>query len=64
VRDDDFLGIAACELWEHYCPERPSVEMLDDWMQEGYDLSTSPRGWRTCGERRPPTRNSPPASSS
>jgi len=36
--DNDFLGFAACELWKRYCPERPSVEMLDDWMQEGYEL--------------------------
>jgi len=35
--DNDFLGFAACELWKHYCPERASVEMLDDWMQEGYE---------------------------
>jgi len=34
---DDFLGIAACELWKRHCPERPSIEMLDDWMQEGYE---------------------------
>jgi hypothetical protein len=33
---DDFVGIAACELWKRHCPERPSVEMLDDWMQDGY----------------------------
>jgi hypothetical protein len=44
VRDDDFLGVAACGLWEHYCPGRASVEMLDDWMQEGYELSMSGRG--------------------
>ena len=36
--DDDFLGLAACELWKRYSPERPSKEMLDDWMQEGYQL--------------------------
>lgn len=34
--DDDFAGLAACELWKRYCPDRPSVEMLGDWMQEGY----------------------------
>lgn len=34
--DADFIGLAACELWKRYCPERPSVEMLDDWMEEGY----------------------------
>ncbi|MCX7045018.1 MAG: SEC-C metal-binding domain-containing protein [Candidatus Sumerlaeota bacterium] len=34
---DDFVCFAACELWKRYCPARPSMEMLDDWMQEGYD---------------------------
>ena len=32
----DFLGMAACVLWERLLPERPSAEMLDDLMQEGY----------------------------
>lgn len=36
--EEDFLGLAACELWKRLLPERPSIEMLDDWMQEGYDL--------------------------
>jgi len=30
------LSLAACELWKRWCPQRPSVEMLDDAMQEGY----------------------------
>lgn len=34
--DDDFLGLAACRLWARHLPKRPSVEMLDDQMQEGY----------------------------
>lgn len=34
----DVLGLAACELWRRWLPERPSIEMLDDWMQEGYRL--------------------------
>ena len=37
--DVDFICLAACELWKRYCPERPSMEMLDDWVTEGYDLS-------------------------
>ncbi len=45
---DDFLGLAACELWKRYCPERPSVEMLDDWMQEGYRLTSEGQGARAC----------------
>ena len=36
--DQDFFGLAACELWRRLCPERPSLEMLDDWMCEGYAL--------------------------
>lgn len=36
--EDDFLGLAACELWKRLVPGRPSTEMADDWMQEGYDL--------------------------
>lgn len=45
---DDFLGLAACELWKRYCPERPSLEMLDDWMQEGYRLAHERQGARAC----------------
>ncbi|MBI4515303.1 MAG: hypothetical protein HY699_05750 [Deltaproteobacteria bacterium] len=37
--DEDFVGLAACELWKRYLPECPSFEMLDDWMQEGYRLA-------------------------
>ncbi|MBI2374969.1 MAG: SEC-C domain-containing protein [Deltaproteobacteria bacterium] len=37
-KEEDFLGLAACELWRRYLSERPSIEMLDDSMQEGYDL--------------------------
>jgi hypothetical protein len=32
---DDFLGLAACELWSRYLPQRPSREMLGDWIEEG-----------------------------
>lgn len=46
--DDDFLGLAACELWKRYCPERPSIEMLDDEMQAGYRLSMEGDGTRAC----------------
>jgi SEC-C motif len=34
--DTDFLGLAACELWRRLRPEQPSLEMLDDWICEGY----------------------------
>ncbi len=46
--DDDFLGLAACELWKRYCPERPSIEMLDDWMQDGYQLSEERKADQAC----------------
>jgi len=36
--DAEFLGLAACELWRRLAPDRPSVEMLDDWLCEGYGL--------------------------
>ena len=45
---DDFLRLAACELWKRYCPDRPSQEMLDDWMQEGYQLAHERQGARAC----------------
>jgi hypothetical protein len=46
--EQDFVGIAACELWKRFCPERPSLEMLDDWMQDGYDLSETGQGPEAC----------------
>jgi hypothetical protein len=36
LADRDFLGLAACELWRRRVPERPSLEMIDDWVCEGY----------------------------
>jgi len=36
MADQEFVGLAACELWRRPCPERPSLEMLDDWLCEGY----------------------------
>lgn len=36
--DEDFLGFAACELWKRLLPERPSMEMIDDWLEEGYNV--------------------------
>lgn len=41
--DVDFLGLAACELWKRLLPRRPSVEMIDDWMQEGYEHDAAGR---------------------
>ncbi|MCA8998167.1 MAG: DUF1186 domain-containing protein [Planctomycetaceae bacterium] len=34
----DWSWIALTCLWERWFPDRPSFEMLDDWMQEGYDF--------------------------
>lgn len=36
--DEDLVCLAACELWKRYCPERPSEEMVDDWVAEGYEF--------------------------
>jgi hypothetical protein len=48
TKEEDFLGIAACELWQRWIPERPSTEMLDDWMQDGYELSQARDHARAC----------------
>lgn len=34
--EKDFLGLAVCELWRRLCPDHPSLEMIDDWLCEGY----------------------------
>jgi hypothetical protein len=33
------MGLAACELWRRLCPDNPSLEMIDDWLCEGYALA-------------------------
>lgn len=33
--EDDFICLAACELWKRYNPGWPSIEMIDDWITEG-----------------------------
>src|SRR5690606_33377594 len=33
---EQFLGLCACELWRRWCPEPPSLEMIDDLFQQGY----------------------------
>lgn len=35
---EDFICLAACELWKRFCPEHPSVEMVDEWVTEGDEL--------------------------
>ena len=48
-KEEDFLGLAACELWKRLMPDRPSMEMLDDWMQEGYGLVEQNKQPDACG---------------
>lgn len=47
-KKEDFLGIAACELWKRLMPGQPSMEMLDDWMQEGYASAEDGREVEAC----------------
>lgn len=39
--DAEFLGLVACELWRRWVPEIPSLEMIDERMQDGYELLES-----------------------
>src|SRR5262249_32105854 len=38
-KDKDWVWIACSCLWERWQQDRPSLEMIDDGMQEGYQLS-------------------------
>jgi hypothetical protein len=46
--DNDFIGIAACVLWERLLPEWPSFEMLDERMQAGYAALKANDVTRAC----------------
>ena len=46
--DDAFLRLAVCKLWRLRLPNRPSVEMIDDCMQEGYTLCMTGHTARGC----------------
>lgn len=35
--DSELLGLVACELWRRWAPAPPSLEMIDERMQDGYD---------------------------
>ncbi|MDP2307580.1 MAG: hypothetical protein Q8P18_16275 [Pseudomonadota bacterium] len=35
--DAELLGLVACELWRRWLPDFPSLEMVDERMQDGYD---------------------------
>jgi|GEM_PF-4352990 len=34
--DEELIGLVSCELWRRLRPERPSLEMLDELMQQGF----------------------------
>ena len=36
--DEDFIWLAIVELWKRLIPEQCNVEMIDDAIQDGYDL--------------------------
>jgi tetratricopeptide (TPR) repeat protein len=36
-QDEDFIFLAIIELWDRIMPERGNVEMIDNFMQDGYD---------------------------
>ncbi len=44
----DFLGLAACELWKRFCPDRPSMEMLGDGIEQGYALLREGERRKAC----------------
>ncbi len=37
--EEDWLWVCLAVLWERWHPESPSLEMIDDAMQEGYELA-------------------------
>lgn len=39
--DEDFIGLAFCALWKRWLPDTPSIEMIDDWIIEGYRCAES-----------------------
>lgn len=47
-KDQDFLGLAACELWKRLVPGEPSFEQIDDWVQDGYALQEQSRILEAC----------------
>ena len=46
--DPEFVGLATCELWRRLLADRPSLEMLDELMQEGYDAFEERDTQRAC----------------
>jgi tetratricopeptide (TPR) repeat protein len=47
--NQDWVWLAFTCLWERWQPERPSVETIDDWMQEGYRCQEKHDWHAACG---------------
>ena len=35
AKEAGIIGLATCELWRRFCPDKPSLEMVDDWITDG-----------------------------
>jgi len=46
--DEDWVWIAAAVVWERCLPNRPSMEMIDDGMQDGYHKVDSEGSAAAC----------------
>lgn len=46
--DPDFVIGAAIELWRRECADRPSTEMLSDWIEQGYTLDNARKPDQAC----------------
>ena len=47
-KEEDFLGLAACELWKRLIPGEASFEQVLDWMLDGYDHLQEDRNTEAC----------------
>jgi hypothetical protein len=43
-----FVKLAACVLWTRYSADRPSKEMMDDWLEEGFYLFEQKEEAKAC----------------
>lgn len=46
--ESDWIWIGLATLWQRWFPDQPSFEMLDDKMQDGYDLLASKGAVAAC----------------
>ncbi len=46
--DSDWVWICLAVLWERWFPEKPSLEMIDDMMQDGYEKMEKKDLTRAC----------------